>query len=136
MQSVFFSQRKQESFVSKVIRLSHSCFGVIIGQILNMLRHHFITFSNTFIRSSLAEVFCKKVFLKNFQNLQENSCAQVRDATLFKKRFWHRCFPANVAAAYILSSVNDKQMKLDTFFIRIQLIRIFKLRLDKKLRTS
>ena len=43
----------------------------------------------------------KKVFLKFLQNSKENTCAQslfvpgLRPATLFKKRLWHSCFPAN-----------------------------------------
>ena len=50
----------------------------------------------------------KKVFLKNSQNSQENTCARVsfliklqtlgvRPATLLKKRLWHRCFPGSFA---------------------------------------
>ena len=47
----------------------------------------------------------KKVFLKFSQNLQKNpvpesilnKVADLRPATLFKKRLWHRCFPVNFA---------------------------------------
>ena len=44
----------------------------------------------------------KKVFLKISKDSQENTCGQslafnkvsdLRSATLFKKRLWHRCFP-------------------------------------------
>ena len=45
------------------------------------------------------------MFLEILQNPQENTCASfflnkvvgLRPATLFKKRLWHRCFPANSA---------------------------------------
>ena len=48
-------------------------------------------------------VLCKKMFLENSQNSQENTCARVsfliklqaRPATLLKKRLWHRCFPVS-----------------------------------------
>ena len=36
----------------------------------------------------------KKVFLEISQNSQENTCARVQ-ATLLKKKLWHRCFPVN-----------------------------------------
>ena len=50
----------------------------------------------------------KKVFLEIWQNSQENTCdrvsfliklkvADLRLATLLKKRLWHRCFPVNFA---------------------------------------
>ena len=47
----------------------------------------------------------KKLFLKNSQKSQENTCTRVSiliklqaaPATLLKKRFWHRCFPVNFA---------------------------------------
>ena len=52
------------------------------------------------------EVFCKKVVLKNLakftgkrlcQNLFFNKVSDLRPATLFKKRLWHRCFPVKFA---------------------------------------
>ena len=51
------------------------------------------------------QVFCKKRVLRNFANLQENTCTRVSfliklqagPATLLKKRLWHRCFPVNFA---------------------------------------
>ena len=55
-------------------------------------------------RSSRPEVFCKKVFLRNFvkftgkhpcQSLFFNKVAGLRPAILLKKRLWHRCFPVN-----------------------------------------
>ena len=44
----------------------------------------------------------QKVFLKISQNSQENTClflkaADLRPATLLKKRLWHRCFPVDFA---------------------------------------
>ena len=39
-----------------------------------------------------------KVLLQISQNSQENTCASVADlrsATLFKKKLWHSCFPVN-----------------------------------------
>ena len=48
----------------------------------------------------------KKVFVQNFQNWQENTCAKFTffnkvaglwPATLLRKRLWHRCFPVNFA---------------------------------------
>ena len=39
----------------------------------------------------------KKVFLKIWQNSQENPCVRVvsQPGTLLEKRLWHRCFPVN-----------------------------------------
>ena len=42
------------------------------------------------------------MFLEISQNFQENTCARVSfliklPVTLSKKRFWHRCFPGNLA---------------------------------------
>ena len=57
-------------------------------------------------RSSRSEVFCEKGVLKNFtkftvkhlcQNHFLNKVADLRPATLLKKRLWHRCFPVNFA---------------------------------------
>ena len=53
-----------------------------------------------------AEVFCKIGVLRNFakftgkhpcQSLLFNKVADLRPATLLKKRLWHRCFPVNFA---------------------------------------
>ena len=50
------------------------------------------------------EVFCKKGVLRNFtqftrkhvcQSLFLNKGADLRSATLLKKKLWHRCFPGN-----------------------------------------
>ena len=55
-------------------------------------------------RSSRPEVFCKKSFLINIAKLQGkhlcqglffNKIADLRTATLLKKRLWYRCFPGN-----------------------------------------
>ena len=57
-------------------------------------------------RSSRPQMFCKKGALKNFekftgkhlnQSLFFNKVADLRTATLLKKRLWHRCFPVNFA---------------------------------------
>ena len=48
-------------------------------------------------------MFCKKVFLEISKNSQKSNCASLffnkvadlRPATLLKKRLWHRCFPVN-----------------------------------------
>ena len=51
-------------------------------------------------------MLCKKRVLRNFakftgkylcQSFFFNEVAILRSATLFKKRFWHRCFPLNFA---------------------------------------
>ena len=58
----------------------------------------------------------KKIFLKNSQNSQENTCARVYflikfrgkayyKRALLKKVLWHRCFPANFAKFSIASSL-------------------------------
>ena len=66
-------------------------------------------------RSSRPELFCKKGVLRNFtkftekhrsQSLFFNKVADLRPATLLKKRIWRRCFPVNF----------DKFLKT-TFFI-------------------
>ena len=55
-------------------------------------------------RNSRPEMFCKNVVLKNFtkftrkhvfQSLFFNKVADLRRATLLKKKLWHRCFPVN-----------------------------------------
>ena len=60
-------------------------------------------------RSSLPEMFYKKVVLKNFakftgkhlcqtgQSLSFNKVAGLRSATLLKMRPWHRCFSVTLA---------------------------------------
>ena len=72
-------------------------------------------------RSSRPEVFCKKGVQRNFakftgkhlcQSFFFNKVVDLRPATLFKKRLWHRCFPVNFAKF------------LRTFFIRTPL-RLF-----------
>ena len=49
-------------------------------------------------RSSLPEVFCEKVVLKDFSKFTGKSlCQSLRPgpASLLRKRLWHRCFPMN-----------------------------------------
>ena len=62
--------------------------------------------STAFSRSSRPEVFCKNGIHRNFakftgkhtcQSLFFNKVADLRPATLLKKRIWHRCFPVNLA---------------------------------------
>ena len=57
-------------------------------------------------RSSRPEVFCRRGILRNFakftgknlcQSLFFNKVADLRPATLLKKKLWHRCFPADFA---------------------------------------
>ena len=52
-------------------------------------------------RSSPPKIFFKKkMFLKNSQNSQEKNCTGVSflmKLNFIKKKFWHRCFPANCA---------------------------------------
>ena len=61
---------------------------------------------DSLMRSSRPEVFYKKGVLRNFakytgkqlcQSLFFNKVADLRLATLLKKRLWHRCFPDNFA---------------------------------------
>ena len=61
-------------------------------------------YGETISRSSRPEVFCKTGVLENFtkftgkhlcQSLFLNKVADLRPATLLKKRLWHRCFPVN-----------------------------------------
>ena len=56
------------------------------------------------VKKQLPEVSYKKVFLRNSQNSQKNTCVRVsffnkvmrlRPASLFKKRLWHKCCPVN-----------------------------------------
>ena len=58
------------------------------------------------VRSSLPKLFCEKGVLKNFakftgkhvcQSLFFNEVADLRPATLLKKRLWRRFFPVNFA---------------------------------------
>ena len=46
----------------------------------------------------------KKVFLKIWQNLQENLCARVSFLIKLqlKKRLWHKCFPVNIGKFLII----------------------------------
>ena len=65
-----------------------------------------VTLNFCFSRSSRQEVFCRKDFLRHFakftgkhmcQSLCFNKVADLRPATLLKKRLWHRCFPVHFA---------------------------------------
>ena len=52
---------------------------------------------NTWIPEAVVQrCSVKKVFLKNSQNSQENTCARVSFLIKFQaERLWHRCFPVN-----------------------------------------
>ena len=61
---------------------------------------------NTKLKSIRPDVFCKRVFSKPSQNVQDNTCvgvsffnkvAGLKPETLLRKRFRHRCFPVNFA---------------------------------------
>ena len=62
--------------------------------------------TDTELRSSRSEVFCKTSVLRNFakftgkhlcQSLFFNKVAGLRSASLSKKRIWNKCFPVNFA---------------------------------------
>ena len=68
------------------------------------IRDSFVDYVSSIFRSSRPEVFCEKGVLKNFtkftekhlcQSLFFNRDADLRPATLLKKRLWHRCFHPN-----------------------------------------
>ena len=67
-------------------------------------------------RSSRLEVYCRKVFLRNFekftgkhlfQSLLFNEVVGLRAVTLLKKRPWHRCFPVNFSKFLRTPSVTE-----------------------------
>ena len=63
-------------------------------------RRSWNTAAQEFIEVVVCRCFSEYVFLKVFENSQENTCAKaiaLRPATLLKNRLWHRCFPANLA---------------------------------------
>ena len=69
-----------------------------------MEKHRLIP--RTISRSSRLELLCIKGVFRNFgkftgkhlcQSVFFNKVAGLGPATLLKKRFWHRCFPVNVA---------------------------------------
>ena len=65
-------------------------------------------------RSSYPEVFCKKVFLKNFAKFTGNTCArvtfliklQLQFSTLLKKKLWHRWILRNFKEHILLQNVS------------------------------
>ena len=84
-----------------------------------------------FFRTSLLEVFFKKVFLEISQNSQENTCARVsffdkvaglRPATLFKKRLWHMCFPLNFMKFLRTPFLTEHLRWLLLFFLNVSFI--------------
>ena len=65
---------------------------------------YYLNYFGRNVRSNLPEVLCKKGVLRNFikfrgkhlcQSLLFNKVADLRPATLLKKKLWHRCFPVN-----------------------------------------
>ena len=67
---------------------------------------HKINYKHNHNRSSNRRCSVRKAVLRNFakftgkhlcQSLSIHKIAEVRPATLLKKRFWHRCFPVNFA---------------------------------------
>ena len=88
------------------------------------------------------------VFLEISQNSQEDTCARVsffnkvadiRPATLLKKRLWHRCFPVNFAkflkhffyrtlpvGAYMHSSIMYTVLSFSIFTVHIKNLNIQK----------
>ena len=83
-----------ESLFNKVeglhFRLQNKCFPLNI-----------VKFLRTPILKNIWKCSVKMVFFELLQNSQENSCARmsflIKLQALVKKRFWHRCFPANFA---------------------------------------
>ena len=65
-------------------------------------------------RRSRPEVFCKKGVLRNFTKFTGKHLCQslsLRPATLWKRRLWHRCFPAKFC-----------EISKNTFFYRTLLV--------------
>ena len=71
-------------------------------------------------------MFCKKGVLRNFakftrkhlrQSIFFNKVADLRPATLLKKRLWHRCFPADFAKFLRTSFLTEHRRWLLLFFI-------------------
>ena len=89
-------------------KLTPICSNMIIKILKLKLATEFSFKSNVrFLnRSSRPQMFCKKGALKNFeeftgkhlgQSLFFNKVADLRTATLLKRRLWYRCFPVNFA---------------------------------------
>ena len=88
-------------------------------------------------------VLLKKVFLKILQNSQKNTCARVSfliklqalRLQFFKKRLWHRCFPATFAKflrATFLQNTSGRlllcrviQVMKDTGFVKKLYITVY-----------
>ena len=80
--------------------------------------------------AATGDVLWEKVFLEISQNSQKNSSARVsfsinlqawglRPATLLKKSFWHRCFPANFAKFLRTPSLTEQLcwLPLDSYIL-------------------
>ena len=98
-----------QQMIQKLWRRSNTTWIVALMVLLLLFRpainRHEKTKNQYIFRSSRPEMFCKKVFLRNFakftgkhlgQSLFFNKVAG-RPATLLKKRLWPRCFPVNFA---------------------------------------
>ena len=59
-------------------------------------------------RSSHTEVFLKKVFSKNLQNSQENTCTSFLSGTsnFIKEKTWAQCFP-ELLTVFPISCIKD-----------------------------
>ena len=90
---ILFQMTKTKAKTCKLISFLAVCFILEVIFKLDLTR----PFSGAVARRCSV----KNVFLKFLQNSKENTCAQslfvpgLRPATLFKKRLWHSCFPAN-----------------------------------------
>ena len=97
--SIFPHEQKSKSKnLKELLRWNKKYFPSFLNKINLSIQNKL--FWKVKVRSSCPEVFCKKVFLEISQNSQENICARVPfliklQATLLKKRPWHRCFPVN-----------------------------------------
>ena len=88
-----------------------------------------VTLNFCFSRSSRLEVFCRKDFLRHFakfagkhlcQSLCFNKFADLRPATLLKKRLWHRFFPVNFAKFLKTPLFTQHLRQLLLFFVFFQ----------------
>ena len=102
MQFLFCVTPKNEALCESILRFLKQ---------LKITNHGHIWLTN---RSSLREVFCKKVFLKISQNLQENTCARV--SFLIKLQVEACNFIKIETLAQVFSSEFSKGFK-NVFFI-------------------
>ena len=81
----------------------------------------FIWTLSSVIRPSHQRCSCeKKVFLKISQNSKKNTCASLlfnkvanlRTATLLKRRLWQKCFPVNFAKFFSIPFLQNTSVRL------------------------